>query len=267
MNQKASAVKAGTKAAEKAAAEKGAAETTADASPNPGVTSEAQTTATSPPAMGAAPETQPQTSDAAADDNAPVVATQAEKRISPKIVLEGNITDMVMSGQLTLPSNLYVLIGQAYDIREGETEYGPWTSAVGSFEAERISDGKVFMGGEAHVPGAAGDLLCAELRRFIIAEEPQTEEQKKKRGKRYQMTGEKVDVAVMVGIRKSSRTGGAPYEFTVTALTPVRRSDALAGLRQQAMRTLMSLPVEKRPALPSMIRANNPALPAPDKTE
>jgi hypothetical protein len=277
MNAKADDTKAGGKAGNKAG-DKGAGKGAADAGTNAagaaGSATEGQATAgvSGGPAMGAAGTggdtgsggQQSQTSDASADDNAQgAVATQAEKRISPKVVMETNISDLIMSGKLQLPCPLYMLIGRAADLREGETEYGPWTAAVGTFEAERISDGKIFMGKEAHIPGAAGDLLVAELRRFIIEEEQQTDEEKKKRGKRYKMTGETVDVAVMVGIKKSGRAGGQPYEFTVTSLTPVRRSDALAALRQQAMRTLQSLPAAQRPALPSLIRADNPALPSP----
>ncbi len=213
------------------------------------------------PAMGAAP-VPPQTSDTAADDNATGELVQAERRITPKTVMEGNITDMVLAGQLSMPCAIYSVIGRADNLRDGESDHGPWTAALGEFEATRHSDGKIFIGKECHVPGAAGELLVTELRRFIVEQEPDTAENIKKRGKRYKTTGQTVDIGIVVGIKRSSRTGGAPYEFTVASIVPIRRSDALAALRQKAMAHMATLPAPAPRA--STVPTTQAALPAPD---
>lgn len=238
--------------------------------PKTGASASTQT----PPDAGATagvvdvPSQYPNTS--AAQDAPPVEEgtgelVQAEKRLSPRVVMEQSISDMIIPAKageapvLTLPCVLYTLIGTATGMRTGETDHGFWTAAVGNFEARRALDGKIFQGTEAHVPGAAGELLTIELRRLITEEEPQTEEEKKRKTKRYKPNGNSVDVAVMVGIKKASRAGGQPYEFTVQSIQQMRRSDPLAQLRAKAMNAFAALPAAVKPAAP--------ALPAPDATK
>jgi hypothetical protein len=216
---------------------------------------EATTEAPGTPPPVDIPSEYPNTAPGAGDEIG--MGAQAEKRLSPKIVMEGNLSDAIIAGTIKLPSALYTLIGRAANIRTGESDFGPWAVAVGEFEATRISDNKVFVGLEAHIPGPAGDLLITELRRQIVEPEPQTEEEKKRKTRRYKSHGEIVDVAVMVGIRKAARAGGQPYEFTVQSLVPIKRSDALAALRQKALGAMAALP---KPA-PAPVQA---ALPAPD---
>ncbi len=219
-----------------------------------------EVTSVSTPAMGAvSPGSMQSASDTSAEDSATGELVQAERRITPKTVMEGNITDMILEGLIKLPCSLYSVIGRANNLRDGESDHGPWTAAIGEFEATRISDGKIFIGKECHVPGAAGELLITELRRFVIEQESDTAENIAKRGRRYKTSGDVVDVGIIVGIKKSTRQGGAPYEFTVTSIVPVRRSDALAALRQKAMAQIAALPAAMRPATPAQA-----ALPAPD---
>lgn len=198
---------------------------------------------------------------------------QAERRISPKTVMGGPIGDMLLpttdaagnmvAPKLIMPCALYTVIGRAWDIRTGESDFGPWAVAIGEFEATRM-DGHVVVGTECHVPGVAGDLLTGTLKKFIIEPEPQTPEEMERKTRRYKTTGEVVDVAVVVGLRKSTRQGGQPYEFTVQSLVPVKRSDALAALRAKAMKTMAALPNFKGPTLAAPKPAAAPALPAPE---
>lgn len=226
-------------------------------SPVAGVTEAAKV-----PAMGAAPPAATQASDTQADDAAPIDEGEGAVlvgKLSPKEVMGINFRDEIMSGRMKLPCQLYTLIGRAENLRDGESDFGPWTAARGEFEAVRIHDNKTFMGRECHVPGPAGEMLVEEVRKLIVAEIPATAEQVKKRGKTYTTSGGSVDLALVVGIKATTRAGGQPYEFTVASLIPVRRSDALAAMRQKALAALRSVPASQRLALPAPTPHAEPA--------
>jgi hypothetical protein len=172
------------------------------------------------------------------------------RRINAKDVVGGNIRDLVMEGKIKLPCDAFTLIGRAGNLRDGESSFGPWTALVGEFEAVNILEGsenkgKAFIAPQMFLPGPAGDLLVTQVRKFVQEEIPVTSEQYKKTGKTYKVSGEYVDLAVIVGLKKASRDGGAPYEFTVRPIVPVQKSDALSGLRERmaaALPQLLSAP-------------------------
>lgn len=171
---------------------------------------------------------------------------EISKKISPKEIV-GDLKKMVMSGDLKLPCDLYTVIGRAGNIREGESTYGPWVAALGEFEATQlIGDKKTFIGTQLFLPGPAGELLIEQIRRFTTEPIEPTEEQKKKGGGRtYKTTGEYVELALIVAAKVSDRAGGAPYEYVVRPLEPIRKHDALAHLRAKVQQKLLAAPSKK----------------------
>ena len=168
------------------------------------------------------------------------------RKITPKDVIGGNLTDMVLDGTIKLPCDLYSLIGRAGNLRDGESSFGPWTALLGEFEAARLYDGSnaLFYAPQAFVPGPAGELLTQAVRKFVQEPIDVSPEQYKKSGRTYKVTGEFVELAVIVGAKRAERTGGAPYEFTIRPVVDVRKADALAHLR--AKMTQAALPSPKK---------------------
>lgn len=169
------------------------------------------------------------------------------KKLNPKDVIGGNLQKLVLDGTLKLPCDLYTLIGRAGNIREGESGFGPWVSLKGQFEATRIFDGsnKPFISAECFIPGPAGDLLVAEVRKFVTEAVEVTAEQFKKSGRTYRTTGEFVEMALIIGAKIAERAGGAGYEFTVRPVIAVQTADPLAALRQK-MKGVLALPAPKK---------------------
>lgn len=167
------------------------------------------------------------------------------KKITPKEMVVGKLTKLVIDGVLKLPCDLYTLIGRAHNLRDGESDFGPWTALVGEFEGTRIYDGSHarFLATESFIPGPAGDLLIQQMRKLVGEEIAVTSEEFKKHGKTYKPTGEFVELAVIVGVKLAEREGGAPYEYTVRPVVPVQKSDSLASLRQKM---LVALPAPKK---------------------
>ena len=169
------------------------------------------------------------------------------RRLNPKDVIGGNIRDLVMDGKIKLPGDLYTLIGRANNIREGESAFGPWTELRGEFEATNIAAdspayGQKFISTACFVPGPAGDLLVQQVRSFVTEPIAVTEEQFKKTGRTYRVTGEYVEMALIIGAKKAERPGGAPYEFTVRPVVAVQKADSLASMRAKITAYLPRLP-------------------------
>lgn len=197
-------------------------------------------------AMGTGPTEAPKAEEKKADESEALEAGPSIlKKINPKDVMEMKIKDV------PYPADLYTVIGRANNIREGESQYGPWVSLRGEFEAVRISDGKRFYSAECFVPGPAGDLLVNQVRGFIVEAIPVTEEQRKKAGQTYRVTGEFVEMALIVSTVASKRDGGAPYEYTVRPVVPVQKADALAALRAKMLKALPMLPAPKQVEKPA----------------
>lgn len=191
-------------------------------------------------AMGAAaagPTETPKDETKADADEKP--GPQILKKINPKDVMGTKIRE------LPIPSDLYTVIGRAHNLRDGESQFGPWTSLRGEFEAVRLSDGETFISAECFIPGPAGDLLVAQVRKFIEEEIPVTSEQYKKTGKTYKVTGEYVEMALVISTKASTREAGQPYEFVVRPIVPVQKADALAALRDRMTKALPRLAAPK----------------------
>lgn len=185
------------------------------------------------------------------------------RKINPKDVMEKKMKEVEVPEKGIY--DLFTIIGTAANLRDGESQFGPWTSLVGEFEATRLVDGQRFISTECFVPGAAGDLLVTQVRKFVIEEIPVTAEQYKKTGKTYKVTGETAEMALIVGIKKAQRDGGADYEYVIRPVVPVQKSDPLATLRNQLKSALaggaltLSLPPPK-PASP-VAQLSAPATP------
>lgn len=160
------------------------------------------------------------------------------KKINPKDVMEGDIKGLIMSGKLKLPADLFLLYGAAVNLRDGESSFGPWTALVGEFRAIRIHDDREFIAMECHIPGAAGDMLVSGVRKFVIEDIPVTADEFKKHGKTYKVTGETVEMALVVSAVPSARAGGAPYEFKVRPLVKIATVNTLAHLETKAQKFL-----------------------------
>jgi hypothetical protein len=196
-------------------------------------------------AMGAAstgPKDEPAKDETKADAPDETPGPQVIKKINPKDVMGTKIRE------LPIPSDLYTVIGRAHNLRDGESQFGPWTSLRGEFEAVRLSDGETFISAECFVPGPAGDLLVQQVRKFITEEIPVTDEQAKKAGRTYKVTGEYVEMALVISTKASTRDAGQPYEFVVRPIVPVQKADALAALRERMQKTLPRLAAPKAPA-------------------
>lgn len=193
------------------------------------------------------PTTPPPVTGAAMGAAASGPAEAADEKPGPQILKKLNPKDIMGTKirELPIPSDLYTIIGRAHNLRDGESQFGPWTSLRGEFEAVRLSDGETFISAECFVPGPAGDLLVQQVRKFITEEIPVSEEQAKKAGRTYKTTGEYVEMALVVSTKASTRDAGQPYEFVVRPIVPVQKADALAALRERMMKTLPRLAAPK----------------------
>lgn len=181
---------------------------------------------TAPSGDGAPP------ADGAPAQGGPVeIGARPIRKINPKDVMEKKMKEIAVPEKGIY--DLFTIIGTAYNLRDGESSFGPWTALVGEFEATRLEDGQRFISTECFVPGAAGELLVTQVRKFVIEEIPVTAEQYKKTGKTYKVTGETAEMALIVGIKKAQRDGGADHEYVIRPVVPVQKSDPLAALRNQ----------------------------------
>lgn len=188
-------------------------------------------TGTPPPSEGATPPP--------ADEGALEAGPIPIRKITPKDVMEKKMKEV------TVPSDLFTLIGRAWNLRDGESSFGPWTALIGEFEATRISDGQRFISPQCFIPGAAGEILTSEVRKFVMEEIPVTPEQFKKTGKTYKVSGETVELALIISVKASSREGGAQHEYVTRPVVPVQKADPLAALRERMMKTLPRLAAPK----------------------
>lgn len=161
------------------------------------------------------------------------------RKINPKDVMGKKMKEV------EIPSDCFTIIGRAWNLRDGESSFGPWSALVGEFEATRIVDGQRFISTQCFVPGAAGDLLVAQVRKYVTEEIPVSPDQFKKVGKTYKVTGETVEMALIVSVKKSGREGGADYEYVVRPVVPVQRADPLAALRARMLQSLPRLTAPK----------------------
>lgn len=178
------------------------------------------------------------------DDSDATVGPAIVRKLTPKDVMEVKIN------KLPVPSDLYTIIGRANNLRDGESDYGPWTSLRGEFEAVRLHDGKTFIAAECFIPGAAGDLLVNQVRSFIQETIEVTPKQMKKSGRTYRVSGEYVELALIVTIKESAREGGVAYEFVTRPIVSVQKADPLASLREKLQKALPKMLAAPKPAAP-----------------
>lgn len=188
------------------------------------------------------------------------------KKVNPKDVMQKDIKRCLLEMQKAelTSKDLFTIIGRANNIRVGESAFGPWESLRGEFEATNMETGETFISAECFVPGAAGELLVNQVRGFIIKEIPVTDEQYKKGGKTFEVTGDTVEMALIVAIKESTRSGGAPYEFIVRPIVSVQRADSLQALRERATRFVKALPAPKKVEATATVAAA-PEAPKADK--
>jgi hypothetical protein len=142
--------------------------------------------------------------------------TELVRKISPKTVI-GKVRAPEKAGPL------YVVIGNTHGVKHGTGDNGPWVAFLGSFEATRLADGKVFQAGQCFVPKAVEDLLVSAVTQAQKGDESAT-----------------VEFAIEVGIKPAENVIG--YEYTVKNLVKPSGADPLLALRQ---RVLAALPAPK----------------------
>lgn len=131
------------------------------------------------------------------------------KKASPRNIMGKKITKP-KDGK---PVDLFIVYGTARDTRSGESNYGPWTSLLGTFEIVRLEDGVMFQSAELFLPEPVNGMIISALKAA-------GDDVKKA-----------VDFAFRIGIKPSEATVG--YEYTVKSLRELAPSDALAALRSQ----------------------------------
>lgn len=158
------------------------------------------------------------------------------------------VARLVMESDLEKPKsaeNLFSVIGIANDVKEGKSDYGPFTKLIGQFEATRVKDGATFLAPVAFLPEPFHSMVAAAVREQV--RESTTYEKNEKGEPVMDAAGEPVikrdgraavQFAVMVGFRPTSKKGGTGYEFTVTPVVQPNQADALASLRDAAMKAL-----------------------------
>lgn len=260
-NEKAADKKTTNKGTDKDTPKGADAPKSADVTPPTDGTSAAQSTEGAVPATDAAPGTNGDTPPPAGGFEIGAIPI---RKINPKDVMGKKMKEVEVPEKGIY--DLFTIIGTTYNLRDGESQFGPWTALVGEFEATRLADGQRYISTECFVPGAAGELLVAQVRKFVIEEIPVTAEQFKKTGKTYKVTGETAEMALIVGVKKAQRDGGAEYEYVIRPVVPVQKSDPLATLRNHLKTAIaggsltLSLPPPK-PAAPAP-QLSAPATPA-----
>ena len=105
---------------------------------------------------------------------------------------------------------LYTVYGRAHDVKRGNSDNGPWLALVGSFEAHREDDGRLFYATTAFIPDM-GEMLADKV----------------SAGDGNNM----VEFAVKVGIQGTDTPIG--YEYVTEPLMKASGAEPLADLREQ----------------------------------
>lgn len=128
------------------------------------------------------------------------------------------ITVKTVCGKQAAPEDhkdLMTIIGIASGTRSGESNYGPWVSFTGHFEATNIETGEVFTSMQAFLPEPIQSALESRLTSGDV---------------------ESVEVALKIGIRPSDAAIG--YEYVTESLVEMANHDAIAHLRGVANKAL-----------------------------
>lgn len=108
---------------------------------------------------------------------------------------------------------LYTIYGTAKAVRSGESNFGPWTALVGTFEAVRTHDGEVFTSSNCFLPEPVNSMVATSIR---------------------DSENESVEFAVEVYVipREDLSIG---YEYVAEPVAEVQGADPLAALRQKVV--------------------------------
>lgn len=107
-----------------------------------------------------------------------------------------------------------IIYGRAHSHETGSTQYGPYTTFIGSFEARRVKDGEIFQSSRIIFPPIA-DGLAIETYMGAKAEDPTAQ----------------IDFAFVVGVEHDPR-GAEGYRFTCKPVNVGNtKHDPLAELR------------------------------------
>ncbi|HET8707117.1 MAG TPA: hypothetical protein VFM46_12515 [Pseudomonadales bacterium] len=114
--------------------------------------------------------------------------------------------------------DLFQIIGIAHTTKSGESNFGPWTSFKGMFEATRLDTGEIFRSGELFLPDVATDALLPAVHKNVEDD------------------GHGVEFAMVIGANTvADRTNPkiVKYEFTCKPLLDVAESDPLAAFKNR----------------------------------
>ena len=103
------------------------------------------------------------------------------------------------------------VIGQATDIKSGNSDYGMWNSFLGNFEATNVRTGEVFRSGQIFLPGTAENLLMGAVK-----------------GAAGAPVAFGFDISVV-----DSPDSQISYEYGVESIMDVSETDPIALLKQQ----------------------------------
>ncbi len=85
------------------------------------------------------------------------------RRLTPKHIMGGPISVHMIPPEVA-DLDLYTIYGIAHGIRQGESNYGPWTALVGRFEAVRLDTGEVVQGPQAFLPEPYNGMVAEKLK-------------------------------------------------------------------------------------------------------
>lgn len=161
------------------------------------------------------------------------------RKIVARIVMESDLD------KPSKPTDLFSVIGIVNGLKEGKSDYGPYTKLIGQFEATRARDKAVFLAPVAFLPEPFHGMVSAAVRQQI--QDTTTYEKNDKGEPIMDKNGEPVikrdghaavQFAVMVGYRPTTKKGGTGYEFTVTPIVQPNQADALGALRDATAKAL-----------------------------
>ena len=148
---------------------------------------------------------------------APAQETAAADDTGPEIVGKistAKIVGEIKGADLKGPVALMRTIGIANGYKTGKSTYGDWTAFKGSFECERLSDGKTFVGSSLFLPPSVTEMIYTALQSNIDKESGEMQA---------------VEFAFEIGVKPAKNPIG--YEYTVKSLVKAAGADPLAALR------------------------------------
>lgn len=116
------------------------------------------------------------------------------------------------------PRRLYLIFGQARDVKTGTSDYGPFEEFLGQFEAIVIETGERSVSARCFLQEPAQTMLS---------------EQMAKRENKTDMVAFSFEVGVKPSQKWIDTDAGNSYEFTIKAHFELDKADPLAAMRQR----------------------------------